>query len=317
MARHLRDKDYKQTIQDKDILQVVSDDLTLVTAVEQSAQEEMISYLLQRYDTDRIFASIGTFSLSITYSGTQLIEYSEPVYDQTVTYSVGSRISFDDNIYINLLTSSQIDPTDTLVWQFLTEDKSLYYAKLPYNEWDEKKLYNTNDNVWFQNGTYTASQTNVGNLPIQPYDAFRIVENDRNISIGYQDLNVPPNYGFNSPFVSSPNQFWSFGSTYSFSGAYPEDTTRWTKGDNRNQMIKMYLMDITLYHLHSRINPRNVPDLRAIRYDGNNPAQNGGAVAWLKRVAAGDINPQIPEIIPHQGSDFRWFSTQPKRSSLY
>ena len=57
-------------------------------------------------------------------------------------------------------------------------------------------------------------------------------------------------------------------------------------GDDRNSLIVMYLIDITLYHLHSNISPRNVPELRAIRYEA--------AIDWLNKVAAGKLNPDIP-----------------------
>lgn len=68
----------------------------------------------------------------------------------------------------------------------------------------------------------------------------------------------------------------------------------------------MRLIDITLYHLHSRINPRNIPDLRKDRYDGNRDAQTLGAIGWLKQVAAGKINADLPNIVPEQGLAMRY-----------
>lgn len=41
----------------------------------------------------------------------------------------------------------------------------------------------------------------------------------------------------------------------------------WVQGDNRNALLVMIYVDIVLYHLHSRINPRNIPQLRLDRYD--------------------------------------------------
>jgi hypothetical protein len=63
----------------------------------------------------------------------------------------------------------------------------------------------------------------------------------------------------------------------------------------------MYLIDITLFHLYSRINPRNIPDLRKERYNGNDPMDRGGAIGWLKKVASGDITADLPRILPSQG----------------
>lgn len=56
--------------------------------------------------------------------------------------------------------------------------------------------------------------------------------------------------------------------------------------EERNPVILMYLIDIILYHLHSNISPRNIPELRGIRYEA--------AINWLKMVAKGSINPDLP-----------------------
>ena len=55
----------------------------------------------------------------------------------------------------------------------------------------------------------------------------------------------------------------------------------------RNALLVMYMVDITLYHLHSNISPENVPELRFTRYEA--------AINWLKAVAKGDISPNLPE----------------------
>jgi len=57
-------------------------------------------------------------------------------------------------------------------------------------------------------------------------------------------------------------------------------------GQQRNQAVVMYFMDITLYHLHSRVSPRNISKLRADRYQA--------AMEWLKMAAYGDIQPDLP-----------------------
>ncbi len=43
-------------------------------------------------------------------------------------------------------------------------------------------------------------------------------------------------------------------------------TTEYSLGDTRNRWVIQILIDIVLYHACSRINPRNVPDLRFDRY---------------------------------------------------
>ncbi|HSW64967.1 MAG TPA: phage protein Gp36 family protein [Dissulfurispiraceae bacterium] len=57
-------------------------------------------------------------------------------------------------------------------------------------------------------------------------------------------------------------------------------------GQARNQAVVMCFIDITLYHLHSRVSPRNVSQLRADRYKA--------AIEWLKMAAFGEIQPDLP-----------------------
>jgi phage gp36-like protein len=67
------------------------------------------------------------------------------------------------------------------------------------------------------------------------------------------------------------------------------DPTNWVEiSDTRDQQLKLYLIDVTLYHTHSRINPRNIPDLRLLRRDE--------AIKWLTMISKGDITVNLPEI---------------------
>jgi hypothetical protein len=52
-----------------------------------------------------------------------------------------------------------------------------------------------------------------------------------------------------------------------------------------------------------------VPDHRKIAYDGNGDIKNAGsALNWLKSVAGGDINADLPEVQPQQGMSIRYGS---------
>lgn len=57
-------------------------------------------------------------------------------------------------------------------------------------------------------------------------------------------------------------------------------------GSNRNNHIVMLMVDITLYHLFSRLTPGQVPQIRIDRY---NEAKN-----WLEMVAKGQLLPDLP-----------------------
>jgi len=58
--------------------------------------------------------------------------------------------------------------------------------------------------------------------------------------------------------------------------------------DTRNRLLVMYLVDMALYHLHSRQNPRNVPQIRQDRYDQ--------ALSWLKMARKGELSVGLPPL---------------------
>lgn len=80
-------------------------------------------------------------------------------------------------------------------------------------------------------------------------------------------------------------------------------------GIARNPVIKMYMCDLVLYHLHKLINWRKIPEFRKERYQE--------AKEWLQDVQAGLINPPtLP--LPTDGSlDYIIFGGNPKLGNNY
>lgn len=59
-------------------------------------------------------------------------------------------------------------------------------------------------------------------------------------------------------------------------------------GTSRNPILVLYALDITLYHLLARIDPRRIAQLRMDRYDA--------AISWLNKVAQGELLPDFPPL---------------------
>jgi len=81
--------------------------------------------------------------------------------------------------------------------------------------------------------------------------------------------------------------------------AVPADTlisneTYWIQNDPRNQKIVSLTVDVLLYYLLGRLNNNDIPQFRRVRYDGDDPKQMGGAVGYLKSVAKGIVQPDLP-----------------------
>lgn len=268
MARLLRLADYERAIQSDNLAQIIESNYSLLIDVEQAGQLTMIGHLKQRYQVDRAFANTGSFNLALTYKGTNLVEYTELTFSASTVYTINQRVVYSGNIYKSI-AGSAAHAFNVAEWTLLCADKLLYYVTLPNTEYSNDTTYSIGDIVWYKDYTYTCRTPITGILPTN-------------------------------------TSYWTLGSLYSITNIYPTDATKWTQADNRNQEIVQYLIDIVLYNVHCRINPRNIPDLRKERYDGNEPQQRGGAIGWLKNIASGKIFVDIPEILPEQGNSINW-----------
>jgi hypothetical protein len=77
-------------------------------------------------------------------------------------------------------------------------------------------------------------------------------------------------------------------------GAEPPAPPAWVPKDPRAPLVKMYLIDMVLYHIHSRQNPRAIPQIRQDRYDT--------ALQWCKDCRTGKVSPGLP-LLPATAAD--------------
>ena len=72
--------------------------------------------------------------------------------------------------------------------------------------------------------------------------------------------------------------------------------------DDRNKMLVQKTVDCFLYHLHTRLNPRNIPEHRMKRYDGDGNIDGGmNAIRWLKDIQQGIIHPDLTILLDEDG----------------
>ena len=324
MNRFLTDNDYNRRIQTYDLQQLLMDsadpnntwqqpvNMDILYMLEQQAQAEITSYLIKRYDISQVFRPTTVFNLSTVYNANSLVQVTAPVFSTANTYTVGARISYSAAPYNNFIYyciqngyTGSTPNIDTAYWSGGTvENGQLFYVNQPAQSYDVTGSYMIGDQVFYKNYIYQALQASNANYLME--NSGTEVENDFTSAV--------------IPTISKNWQAtWSASTTpYTVTGIYPDlDTTGvWVQGDNRNQLMVQFMLDITLYHASARLNPRNTVELWAIRYDGNNPTQNGGAIAMLKKINAGQMNLQEPELIPQQGQSIFWTSDS-KRSLDY
>lgn len=237
---YLIPSDYKQSIQDANLQQIIANDNSILLRAQLAAQEEAASYLVQKYDISQEFTDTKAWS-------------------NLVAYKAKARVYNTNNV--------------------------IYSAPTPYPEFDYGSTYNVNDLVFWKDHTYEC----LIQTPLLDHDT----------GLQYRTIQGLPLANIAPDDITNGSVYWKDLGAYTIpAGTDLTNTTYWSAIDNRGQAMVLRLVDLTLYHIHSRIAPRNIPDLRVKRYDE--------AIEWLKGCAKGDITPNLPILKPKQGGRIRY-----------
>lgn len=285
---YLIQNDYKKLIQSDNLTQIIGSDLTILFSTQATAQAEAVSYLTQKYDTSKEFTNTLIWDITVAYKAAQRTYLDAPTYSATSTYAINSLTLQAGNVY-KCATAITVPEVFTIAkWTLIGVQYSFYYVTLPKPEFNLYTFYIKGTQVFWKDKTYTCVISSV----VPTHEA---------LLMGGTYNNAPPI----NVFPDDPTyglSYWGAGTAYILTaGVLPTDITKWTTGDNRNQQLVNYFIDITLYHLHSRVAPRNIPELRVKRYDD--------AIAWFKMAAGkGDntVTADLPLLQPKQGGRIRW-----------
>ncbi len=272
---YLFSQDYKSLIQSDSLTQIIGADTSLLTQAEQAAQSLLTSYLVQKYDLAKEFTSTAIWSPLVPYSAKDRFYLNANAYSTSSTYTLNALTLYGGFVYKCSTAITVAEAWNVAKWTLIGAQFAMFYAKTPKNDWDYYTTYEAGDEVFYQDKTYTAVMPSTG---------------------------IAPNTNTSA---------WGSGTTYSVTtGTAPTDTAKFTAGDNRNQQLVEYMVDVILYRLHSRIAPHNIPELRVKRYDD--------VISWLKNVAKGEnITADIEKIQPKSGARIRWGSALPKQNNNF
>lgn len=289
---YLRLFDYYRSIQDAQLQQVISSNDSIRLIAEIEAQAEAISYLTQKYDTESEFSDTTIFDATISYKANSLIELNFDEYLSTNNYIPDDLVIYVKNAYI--CTANTTGTFAPAKWTLIGKQYDLFFATIPEMEFNYRHYYLAGEKVFFKNKVYTA---------LKPSPII-----DQQTSLQYNTTNaIPLPNVFPDDSINGPT-YWGVGVPYAVAaGTLPTDTL-WTKGDNRSIQLVYKIVDICLFNLHSRIAPKNIPQLRMDRY--------AAAIAWLDMAKAGEITADIPLRQPKQGARMRW-SSQPRNINNY
>ena len=284
---YLITSDYLPQIQSGQLTQLVTTNNGIRAITENRAIAEVKSHLVQKYLTDTEFTDTAQWSNAATYYAANRIYLDATAYSALSTYALGALVLQAGNVY--RCSTAIVTPEAFTVgkWTLINAQYTIYYAKYPNPLFSLYGVYVIGDVVYYEGKTYTCKTATQG---ITQQSAIQY-----QTSSELPQVNIPPTGS------SSSAQYWTELATYTVpAGTLPTDTTYWTLGDNRNQQILGYTIDIVLYYLHARVAPQNIPQLRMDNYDV--------AREMLREMAKGGVTLDMLKIQPKQGNRVLWGS---------
>jgi hypothetical protein len=292
---YLIPSDFTKVIQPENLAQVAGPSPSALAASEVSAVAEAKSCLVQRFYLVDEFAPTLPWNPASVYNANIRVVIDYPPYNAVATYNTGDCVIYNGSGCVCTTAIPTAVAFNAAHWAPLGPQCAIYFAALPCPQFEYTRLYNTGDVVFYKNKTYTC------------LIASRLFDGDSILQFG-NIQNIP----FANVFPNDPNNgpaYWGTGTPYSVpASTLPTNTTYWALGDNRDPQLVTAVADIALYHLHSRIAPRNIPELRAKRCDD--------ARKWLTACATGAVTPSLPVLQPAQGMRIR-YGGQIKNSNMY
>lgn len=84
------------------------------------------SKIQHRFDPAQIFIDVNMFDIASTYAVDDFVYYTETDYDNTTSYVVGERVSYNNYIYECILGSTGNLPTNATYWTRVIRDKQYF-----------------------------------------------------------------------------------------------------------------------------------------------------------------------------------------------
>jgi hypothetical protein len=328
---YLREKDYFNQFAQSQLEQLlkqarqIQGDPEVRLAAEVAAIERVKERLRQRFKVDKVFSDLQTFNISSNYKWNDRIDFTAPLFDATKVYSTGETVLYNigtasmpnNKVYLKNSTPATAGtlPTDTAYFSYVG-DEAIYYLNPP-PQWDEDVTYTANTGKCTYKHEYYLRTSETGGYSVTGQNpTAQISIYDQWADVGFVNTAYPNNNINNAPYgnITTPEntQYWTkildF-TPYLVSGVWPNDSTVWTKGDNRSMTLVETVVSLSLYLLHGMC-PRSIPPLIDVRYKN--------AEQWLIDAAKGDIMPDLPTYTedPQKGFSIR-FGSNPQTFHSY
>lgn len=275
---YTRSKDYELYCDTVTLTQVVNADLSLKRLCEYSVEDQIKSYLTQRYDFSKPygeFTDTDVWAYLTVYKANNRVWLDATAYSAASTYALHTLVLYSGSVYICITAILVAEAFAPAKWTLLGSQYDLFFVTTPYDPWNFQKNYIPGDLIYYKDKTYTSYIPSINIAPDSQYGA----------------------------------NYWGTGTAYSvLAGTLPTDTTKWTAGDNRNNYLLQIYITIVVYNMFMKIAPKNIQQTRKDQYEM--------AIDWLEKAGSGAVTANLPLLVPVQGSSIRWGS-EAKNTNIY
>ncbi|MGN6416134.1 MAG: hypothetical protein ACTHMC_01490 [Pseudobacter sp.] len=293
---YLYPADYNKAIQDVSLQQIISGDRSLLASGELFAQGLMVSHLRQKYDTAQEFTNTNAYNPSSPYGANDRVYLDAPAYSATASYNVGELCLQGGKVFQCTVAISVGELFNPGHWLLLGAQYTLFYALCPDPVFNLQGVYSTGNKVFWKNRIYTC------------INATWFYDHQSMLQFG-ATYNVPPQNYFPDDPINGSKQWQDNGAYIVPPGSLlSTDPVYFLAGDNRNQQMVAYMLDVMIYRIYTRIAPKNIPEDRESNYKI--------ALMWLRDCAKGDdITADLVKKQPLQGRRIRGGSDIKRQNS--
>jgi len=264
---YLIESDYSTSIR-ADLLTLVTAATGVRTLAERQAEQEVLSYLGGRYDSDKIFKAHTVWSPATEYLFNDLVVIQANAYDASAAYSIDDLIEFTNDIVyiaIDAVAAGETPITDPAKWTLIALSDTFYTA-LPTADFVLGTIYTTGQFVVYLDVRYIVTANTTG-------------------------TQIPTN-----------TSYWAVDASTVAIGTLPTVITDWTVGDTREPLIIQHIVNIATWTLSAQANPKN------IRQDYRDRRDDSIAWLKMAADPRKNVSPGFPERVyaAQQGIDIAY-----------
>lgn len=274
------------------------------------AMGKIRSKIGDQYDFSYEFTPTLPFDSTKIYGAEDRIILDYPEWVSGTEYKADiSFVTLDELAYRCIADNSDSD-FDEGKWISIGFKGDIYHIALPFPRFsmrvrtpygsNREGVYDKGDKVWWNGRIYSAI------APTRSVSQEDLINYASYAAYGY--LNVFPDDLKQKGYWKDEGPYQITTGDPPFLPLPPDTPPTWVIGDNRDPLFVQAVVDLSLWMLHKRIAPMNIPKIRTesmnLTFD------------WLNGISQGTETTGIVEIQPSQGGSLSWGSA-PKNRNTY